>query len=156
MTTRRPLLAILLLGAFLLAPAALADDATRQCLASARDELRECRAACQDGFTAAIDVCRKIDPQCGAACRSQRDTCAAEPRRDRERAIRACSDVEKAQVASCRAQFPNDPAQRDRCVDAAQIAAFVCRDNAREAVNDELRVCRESYRGCIDACPPTP
>ncbi|MCU0231840.1 MAG: hypothetical protein MUC67_10755 [Acidobacteria bacterium] len=156
MAIRRQLLAIFLLGTLLAAPAAIADDTARACVSAARQEVRECRATCQDGFQAALDLCRKVDPQCGSACRAQRDACAAGPRRDRERAIRACNDLERTQVASCRMQFPNDVAQRDRCIDAAQIAAFVCRDNAREAVNDELRVCREGYRTCIDGCPTAP
>ncbi len=156
MTSRRTLLPILLIGAAVATPFVLADDATRQCLTAARDEVRECRATCQDGFRSAIDVCRRIDAQCGKSCRTQREACTAEPRADRERAIRACNDAERGQVQNCRSQFPNDVAARDRCVDAAQIAAFVCRDNAREAVNDELRACAENYRGCIDACPPAP
>lgn len=146
----------LLIGTLLASLPALADQATKECVQEARQEVRECRVTCQDAFGTAVDLCRKIDPLCGRICREQRNDCAAGPRADRERAIRACNDAERSAVQNCRAQFPGGSAERDRCVDAAQIAAFVCRDNAREAVNDELRVCRESFHRCIEACPPAP
>jgi len=135
---------------------AASDQATKECVQQARQEARECRVTCQDVFATAVDLCRHVDPACGRVCRDQRNACAAVPRADRERAIRACSDVERAAVQDCRARFPNGSAERDRCIDAAQIASFVCRDDAREAVNDELRVCRENYHRCVEACPPAP
>jgi hypothetical protein len=79
---------------------------------------------------------------------------------DNARALEACVDGCRARLQVDKGSCPpvGDPG-RDACVDAAQIQAFICRDDCREAWRNDpatvagLANCREIFRGCVAACP---
>ena len=127
------------------------------CLLGAKEAFRACRVDCREELIQDRFVCRGIDPVCGRACLAGRQVCIDDVRAP----LDACIDGCRAQLAAERAQCPpvGDPA-RDACVDAAQVKAFVCRDDCREAwrkdpnVQASLRRCRDSFRACVAQCPP--
>jgi len=51
-----------------------------------------------------------------------------------------------------------DP-DRDACIHAGQVKAFVCPDNCRESWRTDpntqsgLQSCKESFRACVRVCP---
>lgn len=149
MTTRMliGMAAVWLLGA------AVAGAADVQCIGDAKVEAKECRRACATQFREAKDLCRNIDPVCGNACRDERVVCAAPFQAILTGCLEACAQEARRDKAACPPS--GDPA-RDACIDAAQVASFVCRDTCREnqTVRDGLSACRLAFRVCLDACPP--
>lgn len=135
-----------------------------QCVKDARAEMRQCKATCQDDFVAAKDLCRNVDHACADACRAGREVCVAGPLGALAACKDSCNATRDSAVSSCRQQFGQngqtpDPAQLDQCIDAAQTAAFQCRDTCRENLDrGALKLCRQIFRACIHVClpPPTP
>jgi len=124
----------------------------RQCKAEAKAAYKQCKADCREDFQIAKDACRNLDHQCVEQCRSDRQTCR-QPILDQLYAdIAACNSVRDAAIQSCK--LIPDPDLRDKCIDSAQVAAFVCRDQARETARPGLRGCRLQFRDCVRACPP--
>jgi len=72
----------------------------------------------------------------------------------RDAAIDACNVTRAAAIDICRGLYEPQTSERDACVDQAQIEAFECRDNAREAARPDLIVCRDQFLTCAQACPP--
>ncbi|MBP7149641.1 MAG: hypothetical protein KBD01_19105 [Acidobacteria bacterium] len=123
-----------------------------ECLRDARQELRECRRDCAQDFLADADICRNLDPACTAVCRDARRACLVPARQQFRAAVRTCDETLATAARECRQAHPGDPVARDRCTDAAQVAAFVCRDGAREDAAPAVRTCRLAYRSCIEGC----
>jgi hypothetical protein len=162
---------VLWAAALLLFTVGAAGDASadRACKDAAKAEYRDCKNDCKIELRLEKDLCRNIDPACGLECRVERAGCI-EPFED---ALDACTDVCRTDRVDAKAdcQLITDPILRDQCIDAAQIAAFICKDNCREdtVVDDPntpevdpvhwragVRACRQAAHACFRACPPPP
>ena len=139
------------IGVFLCTAPAGALDPARQCRKDARKDRSDCLGVCRDNYQAAILLC---GTPCVRACEIARKACKGPIQDTLTAAIKACNDTRTAAIKSCRAQRAADPAfDLGACIDAAQIAAFICRDDARETAFPALNTCRENYQVCIRACP---
>jgi hypothetical protein len=122
------------------------------CMDAAISEYLDCQAGCQEDFQVAKDSCLNRDHLCVEACRADREDCRTASGIDADLAV--CADGLTAAVANCRAIFPPGDS-RDSCIDDAQVAAFQCRDQAREDNADELDACRATFRTCAGKCGPS-
>ena len=154
-------LAIIFSGALLLTSSAVARMACDpDCLAPAKTAFQGCIADCKEAFQDAKDSCRNIDPECADACREGYETCIFDPLA----ALAVCKvpcDTERADAAArCRIAFLKGSDDRDKCIDQAQVVAFQCRDECREAANPALKICRDAFKECMIGCkllpPPAP
>jgi hypothetical protein len=125
----------------------------RACKAEARDVFVECAADCVEAKQLARDTCLDRDHACVEECRADRAECLTAPLATRASDFAACKATRDGAVANC--PPPGDPA-RDACIDAAQVVAFQCRDDARERVHDDIALCRDGFRTCAQVCPPPP
>jgi hypothetical protein len=142
--------------ATLLGAAPAARPADTACVLQAKEDFRACRTECREDFVQTRFVCRGVDPLCGRACLAGRQVCIDDVRAPLDACVRGCRE----QLAAERAQCPPDPGPaRDACVDAAQVRAFVCRDDCRERwrqdpeVQADLQRCRDAFRACVAHCP---
>lgn len=135
------------------------------CVADAAHERNLCRDLCRENFQAAKDLCRNIDHGCADACRTGREACLEGtpenpgPLATLRGCISNCNAALDAEKTRCRnEQCPEGTPDRetclDACIDAAQVVAFQCRDNCREAARPGIKLCRDAFRSCIRACPP--
>jgi hypothetical protein len=151
----------LVLAAALVAAGALpaAASVDPQCILDAQARRKACHAECRNDYFEAKDLCRNVDPVCGANCRQQRTDCLA----PLLASLDACLDDCQADLETAKGLCPppGDPG-RDACIDAAQVAAFICRDDCRErwradpVVQLGRQFCREQFRACMRGCPPPP
>ena len=126
-----------------------------QCKKEAKAAYRVCRAACVEDFQFQRDACRNRDHVCVEACRAGREACR-QPVLDQLQAdVTSCNTTRNADVQTCRETFPEGP-DRDQCINNAQLAAFTCRDQAREDAKPGLEACRQGFRSCAEVCPPAP
>jgi len=143
-----------LLVASCLTPGARAD--VKQCKNDGKQEYQACRDACQENFQVSKDMCRNISHDCAETCRATRETCESGP----SAALDACKQVCETQLDADKqpcTQLAKGSAERDACVDAAQVAAFQCRDLCREnSDHAAIQQCYQQARDCIKACPPPP
>jgi len=130
-------------------------EAAKQCKRDAKDIYKDCRQNCRDELQLARDACLDRDHDCVEACRVERTDCRAPLLAQRDTAIDACNAARATAIAACKQDFEPGTKERDTCIDTAQIAAFRCRDDAREAVRPDLKVCRQDFLACARACPPT-
>lgn len=134
---------------------AVADS---QCVQDAKEQRGQCRLACDDDFVITRDICRNLDPECAAACRASHAECRGLVVAPLEQCVDGC----RVQLNGERAACPRRGPDRDRCVDRAQIRAFICRDDCREnlQVNPGLKSCRRTFDACMEGCSltaqPTP
>ncbi|MCX8071145.1 MAG: hypothetical protein N3C12_01655 [Candidatus Binatia bacterium] len=137
------------------------------CVADAAHERNLCRDLCRENFQAAKDLCRNINHGCADACRAMRQTCLEGspdnpgPLATLRSCIDTCNAALDAEKNRCRTeQCPEGSPDRetclDACIDAAQVVAFHCRDGCRERARPGIKLCRDSFRACIRACPPAP
>lgn len=141
----------LMLIASLLAGAP-ATWASNQCVRASKSEYADCKASARESLQTAKDACLDRDHACVEVCRAGRSECADAT--GFEAAVDACDAARNDAVADCRATHPAGSADRDTCIDAAQIASFQCRDQAREDAKPGLLACRAGFRSCAKACPP--
>ena len=136
---------------------ARADSAsTQQCKDDAKQEFQACKATCQESYQVAKDMCRNVSHDCAEGCRATRDTCVAPPLDALDACKQACQTQFEADKEPC-TQLEKGSAERDACIDAAQVKAFQCRDTCREnADHATLSQCYKQFRNCIRACPPPP
>jgi len=142
------------LGTVLTLAVALGAPAARgnPCIQDARGEFRDCKARCVEDFQIAKDACLNRDHQCVEVCRAKREDCREATGIDQ--AFAACDATLASAKQDCRTRFPEGSADRDRCIDQAQIVAFQCRDDAREQFGPALKGCRRQFRACARACGP--
>ena len=133
-----------------------AASSTKQCRDDGKAEYKACRDACQETYQVAKDMCRNVSHDCAETCRSARQTCTAGPLDALDACKAACATQFDSDKEPCK-QLPADSAERDACIDAAQVTAFQCRDVCRETLDDAaLAQCRKQFKDCIAACPPPP
>lgn len=127
--------------------------ADTRCMQDAKEARVECKTSCDDDFVIARDLCRNIDPVCAAGCRMERDACRGAVFGALDRCVDGC----RTQLNVDRAACPKRGRDRDRCLDRAQVRAFVCRDDCREElqVRAGLNDCRDAFRGCMAGCVVT-
>jgi hypothetical protein len=128
--------------------------AFRACRLDARDLMLGCLADCREAFQLDKDTCLDRDHACVEVCRAERTECRAPILAVLDAALAACTTDRQATVDTCRTLYAADTPERDACIDQAQLEAFACRDAAREIAKPDLRVCREAFVGCAQACPP--
>jgi len=156
--TRGVLLSALPLAAalsFLSAPGLAAGNGSL-CRDDARQERLLCKMECVETYHVAKDECRKVDHACAEACRASRRVCLDLPLAGLAECKEACRETKAAAVAACRETYDAETqaAALDECIDDAQVASFMCRDECREAIDrDEVRTCRKAFRACIRTCP---
>jgi hypothetical protein len=126
-----------------------------QCIADARAEAKTCSDLCRDEFRAAKDTCLDIDHDCAEAAREQREACVGAVLTALAQCVASECAGYTAQIEQCRATYPLGSAERDACIDNAQLLRFQCRDACRESVElrPSLRECRVEFRDAIRACP---
>jgi hypothetical protein len=150
-------LAIIFSGALLLTSSAVARLACDpDCLAPAKSAFQGCIAECKETFQEAKDSCRNIDHDCAEACRTGYDTCVITPLTDlAECKATKCNPPLTLAVDTCRNLYPKGE-NRDKCIDQAQVVAFQCRDDCREAYNPALAECRSIFKTCMIDCKILP
>jgi hypothetical protein len=154
-------LAIIFSGVLMFSSSAVARMACDpDCLAPAKTAFQGCIADCKEAFQDAKDSCRNIDPECAEDCRLKYDGCIV-PQLTQLAECKAteCNVPLAVAVANCRAMYPKGE-DRDKCIDQAQVVAFQCRDECREAANPALKICRDAFKECMIGCkllpPPAP
>lgn len=135
-----------------LAAASTASAGRGPCVREANAAFRTCHGSCVEGFQADKDACLNRDHACIEVCRAERAECRDATGLDA--ALAQCEATLDAARATCRANtLPGTP-ERDACIDAAQLAAFQCRDAAREAAKSAILACRTGFKTCALACAP--
>jgi hypothetical protein len=154
MTARIPLRSLAALATLALVSIAPAAWATNSCRVEAKLNFKDCKAGCKEDFQAAKDACLNRDHFCVEVCRAERYECRQATGFDA--AIDACNDALEDAKQDCRDNPSNPPGSdsRDACIDAAQVIAFQCRDQAREIAKPALKACRKAFALCAQACPP--
>lgn len=148
MTTRWAIAS--LAGVLLMAPGTQAGT-VGLCIKAAKGEYVESIRDCKEAFQVAKDDCLDRDHACVEQCRCDRAACRDASGIDADLAVCA-ADLEAAK-ANCRTLY-SDPVERDACIDNAQVAAFICRDTARENNHAEIKACRQAFRACAGLCGP--
>ena len=145
MMCRTSKLVLLAAAAFVLATVPVANASRNPCKREAKADAKDCAAGCKETFQAAKDGCLNRDHVCVEACRADRSQCRLDTGFDAD--IDSCNDALETNRALC---APGD----DDCIDRAQIAAFQCRDQAREDAKPLLKQCRKTFRTCAQSCGP--
>jgi hypothetical protein len=170
---KRKWMAALVMGITMLAGAAQANSGSgdpndpnnpgnvkRQCIADARTEKKTCNQVCKDDFITATDTCRGLNHDCAEQARDARDQCVADVLTQLKDCIQTQCGVFQDLIDQCRHDFQAHTAERDHCIDGAQLQRFQCRDQCRESVKlfSSLKACRDEFKADLKACvsPPTP
>lgn len=134
---------------------ASAAHATDPCIDDAKQTFTDCKGDCKEGFQTAKDACLQRDHDCVEGCRAGRADCIIES--GLPAALDQCRDDLRNAKTTCR-NDPNNPAgsdNLDKCIDQAQVVAFLCRKAARTAAKPKITACRVGFRACAKACPST-
>jgi hypothetical protein len=165
---KRKWMAALVMGITMLAGAAQANSGSndgndpnnpkRQCIADARAEKKTCAQLCNDNFLTAADTCRGLNHDCAQQARDARDQCVSDVLTTLRQCVETECGVFQDLIDQCRKDFQPNTAERDHCVDGAQIQRFQCRDQCRESVKlfSSLKACRDEFKADLKACVPTP
>jgi hypothetical protein len=152
-------LAIILMGACFLASSAVSVTKNPECVRDATDARNDCVSACQESFRIAKDACRNVKHDCAEGCRAEYDSCIQnDPTLIELATCKAdCQTTLETAKALCRDNHPAGSVERDTCIDTAQLAAFVCRDDCREKYNagPAVKACRDGFRTCVGNCEPS-
>ncbi|TMA59337.1 MAG: hypothetical protein E6J75_03450 [Deltaproteobacteria bacterium] len=125
-----------------------------QCKDTAKQNFRICNANCREDFQVAVDACLNRDHACVEQCRADRESCR-QPIEDRlDSDIAACNARRDSDIQNCKNIFADGSPEQEQCIDDAQVAAFECRDQARENARPDFEICRGRFRDCVQACPP--
>jgi hypothetical protein len=127
-----------------------------QCRRDAKETYKTCKATCREDYQFQKDACRNRDHDCVERCRTDRDTCRDPVETQLETALAQCRTTRDGAVQNCRTLFADPSPELDQCIDNAQVAAFQCRDQARETARPSFEACGDAFRSCAEACPPAP
>ena len=125
-----------------------------QCREDARAADKQCGADCVETYQVEKDACRHRDHACVEQCRENRHTCERPIRRQLNKDIAQCKATRDAAVANCQLLYPDGDPRQEQCIENAQVADFVCRDNAWENARPGLRSCRQTFLQCAQSCGP--
>lgn len=125
------------------------------CMSAASHAYQDCKAGCRESYQLAKDTCHNRDHVCVEGCRDDRQSCR-QPTVDTLNA--ALDGIEVDLMAAkqiCRQLYGDGTAERDTCIDNAQVAAFIRRKAALKAAKPGLALCRTQFKGCVMTnCPP--
>lgn len=152
MITRTSKFMLLAVAAFVLATVPVAN-ASSPCVREAKRDAKDCGAACKETFQTDKDTCLNRDHDCVELCRMRRHQCRLDTGLDGN--LDSCNNALEAARKKCRLDNPTDGPDRDLCINIAQVAAFKCRDKAREDARPFLTECRKEFRTCASACGGT-
>src|SRR5262245_45061960 len=130
-------------------------EGVEPCLASVRQDYKDCKAGCRENYQLAKDTCMNRDHACVENCRADRQVCR-QPIVDALNAdLAVCNaDLEEAK-GICRQLYADGTVERDTCIDNAQVVAFLCRKSKRMAARLPLKACRSQFKECVVTnCPP--
>ena len=139
---------------FALALCATNARAGNPCIDDAKESYLDCKGDCLEGYQLAKDNCLNRDHDCVEGCRAGREECVLATSLDED--LTACRDTLRQAKQDCRDAHVNDPDGLDKCIDEAQVVAFLCRKAARTKAKPALAACRAGFRACAKACPPPP
>lgn len=125
-----------------------------ECIGRAKTDLQTCIAGCRESFQISKDSCRNIDHDCAEDCRTAYDGCVSPILTDLGADLATCQATLDSARTACRVAYQSGTANRDTCIDQAQVVAFTCRDGFREEYQPALAACRVTFKSCILACPP--
>lgn len=118
----------------------------KQCRSDAKSADKACLSACLEDFQVAKDACRNKDHACVENCRSARETCNAPVQAALDAAVAQCKATLQAAKAACNGDA--------HCIELAEVVAFQCRDDARDAAKPGFAACRAGFKSCVQGCPP--
>ncbi|HLK09839.1 MAG TPA: hypothetical protein VKW76_00490 [Candidatus Binatia bacterium] len=144
----RPLMVSVGFAALALGLAGTTAWAANSCVLEAKAEYQDCKAGCLDAFTTAKDSCFNKLVLCVEACQTQRQDCIDAT--GLPALLQACNAQTQQAVQQCKTA--PDP---ETCEDQAQLVGFQCRQAARRNTPG-VKACRQTFHGCIAACPPNP
>jgi len=125
-----------------------------QCKIDAKNAYLGCKADCREAFLEQKDLCLNRDHACVEGCRAGRDSCRQQPEDDLDAAIASCNATKTAAVTQCENDHPPGSQELADCKTDAYVAAFQCRDQAREDAKPYFTACRAGFQACAEACPP--
>lgn len=128
-----------------------AARAGNPCVGDAREQFTDDYAQCKEDYQVAKDNCVNKDHACVEACRAGREQCVIASGLPDD--LEQCRTDLYAAKQTCRSNNPPDSSALDQCIDAAQVDAFVCRQDARRTAKPAIRACRTGFRACVQACP---
>jgi hypothetical protein len=124
------------------------------CKANAKGDFKTCNGNCLEDFQVIKDACLNRDHACVETCRSQRDGCAEPILTNLAAQIAQINMDRQNDITTCKNLYPSNSMNLGLCIDDAQVAAFVKRDQAEEDANTLLQPCRDTFMSCAQACPP--
>ncbi len=124
------------------------------CKQEANEVRVDCIAACVEARQLAKDTCLNRDHACVEVCRATRDGCRAPFLATLAADVAVCNTARKMAIQNCLNLYAAGSPERATCINQAQVAAFQCRDTAREGVAADLAACRAAFQTCAQACPP--
>ena len=127
-----------------------------QCRRDARTAHKTCKTTAREEFQFQKDACKNRDHACVEQCRADRDACREPVEIQLEAGTDQCRAQRDGAVQNCRALYDDGSPEQDVCVDNAQVAAFQCRDEAREEARPGFEGCNAGFRSCAEACPLLP
>jgi hypothetical protein len=122
------------------------------CIVAAKGQYVEAIKACKETMQESKDACLNRDHDCVEVCRDTRYQCVVDT--GLAAAVAVCNTQRDTDIHNCVATWAAGTHERDLCIDNAQVAAFMCRDDARDTRTDALLLCRTDFRTCAKACGP--
>jgi hypothetical protein len=126
----------------------------RACRSSAVGAFVACRGGCIEDFQQGIDACRNKSHSCVEGCRDRRAVCRDPFEQARDADIAICNATRDGEVQNCRNLYGEGTQALATCIEDALVAAFECRDRARENQRQNFNSCRALFRSCLQECPP--
>ena len=114
------------------------------CKLQARTDYLQCKKDSREAFQVQKDLCLNRDHDCVEGCRADRDTCREPIENQLESDIATCNHARDITVAGCNGD--------QSCIDDANVAAFICRDAARETARPGLQTCGQNFQSCAELC----
>ena len=128
------------------APCSQVDD-SKQCRQQAAADYKTCGATCREEFQFAKDTCRNRDHDCVEGCRAAATLAMQPVQATLDRRSRSARRTSRHAIDLCN----GDP----MCIEQAQVVAFQCRDDAREAARPGFAACRTGLRSVRAGLPAT-
>jgi hypothetical protein len=148
-------LAMIFSGLLIFCASATAITLNPDCVYDAKNERNLCVAKCQEEFRVDKDGCRNVDHDCADVCRANFEASVGPFLENLTDCKADCLTTLENSKADCRTTYPVlGSVERDTCIDGAQVAAFMCRDQCRENIAASLKTFRIEFRACIKVCPP--
>ncbi len=133
-----------------------AAELPQTCRLAVRQDFRSCNKACRTTFQAEKDACLNRSHPCVDGCRATRETCDSATQGPLDQQIAQCNARRDAALANCKQIYPDGSQSQADCIENAEVAAFSCREDAREAARPGFAQCRKDFVACANGCPASP